>query len=317
MSMIPCGDAAGEPYSIIRVRDGRALGYIEVGKPGGTPVLHFHGHGSSRLEALALANMAAALGVRLIALDRPGIGRSDAREGGRILDWPDDVTDVADQLGLERFAVEGISGGGPYALACASRIPHRLTACGLVSPLSPPELVKQAGVRWMRAAWRLGQTFPEETRACLGIVFPRSTVTVRRIERRLLRLSLCVSKADRRVLRSPEIRTWLARAFAESRRQGPQAIRDEVMMQMGAWGFGPEQIDLENIFLWHGARDHLLPVATARLLAQRLPRCRATFYPDDGHLSVLANHAQEVFTALASQRPASSVPVRRVGDRRG
>lgn len=135
----------------LRLRDGRALGYVEVGKHDGVPILHFHGNGTSRLEVLVVAAAAERLAVRLIGLDRPGIGRSAARTDYRRLDWPADVAEVADQVGLERFAVEGLSGGGPYALACADHIPQRLTACGLISPAAGP-FIKQAGTAALRAA---------------------------------------------------------------------------------------------------------------------------------------------------------------------
>src|SRR5579864_1224257 len=108
-----------EPVSLLTLRDGRALAYLEVGRGDGAPVFHFHGHGSSRLEALALAHAAENAGVRLIALDRPGIGYSAPKSGDRLLDWPSDVAEAADQLGIVRFAVQGMSAGGPYALACA------------------------------------------------------------------------------------------------------------------------------------------------------------------------------------------------------
>src|SRR5690242_21633757 len=119
--------ASGIPItdSTIQLRDGRALGYMEVGKSDGAPIFHFHGNGTSRLEVLTVQAVAENVGVRLIGLDRPGIGRSDAKAGYRLLDWPDDVVEVAEALGIERFAVEGLSGGGPYALACAYKTPHR------------------------------------------------------------------------------------------------------------------------------------------------------------------------------------------------
>ena len=82
------------------------------------PIFHCHGSGSSRLEVKLLAAAAVSQGVRLIGLDRPGIGHSDPKTGYQLLNWPDDVGEVADQLGIERFAIEGISAGGPYALAC-------------------------------------------------------------------------------------------------------------------------------------------------------------------------------------------------------
>ena len=108
--------------STIRLQDGRRLGYADLGDAGGTPVFYFHGFPSSRLEACMVEEHARRLGVRLLAVDRPGYGLSDDLPGRTIPDWPDDVVALADALGLERFAVVGSSGGGPYAIACAARI---------------------------------------------------------------------------------------------------------------------------------------------------------------------------------------------------
>ena len=71
-------------------------------------------------------------------------------------------------------------------------------------------------------------------------------------------------------------------------------------MEILPWGFPIEQTTFENIFLWHGERDRVIPVRPARLLAQALPHCRATYYPDEGHFSVLANHAKDIANALRS-----------------
>ena len=80
------------------------------------------------------------LHIRAIVPDRPGYGLSDFQRHRRLLDWPADVEQLADHLGLERFAVLGVSGGGPHAAACAYAIPHRLTRVGLVSSAAPLEL---------------------------------------------------------------------------------------------------------------------------------------------------------------------------------
>src|SRR5439155_22464969 len=115
----------------IQLRDGMTLGYADYGISEGNALFYFHGHPGSRLEARFLADQAAQVGIRLIGIDRPGMGLSSFQAGRRVLDWPDDVVALADSLQLDRFAVVGFSGGDPYALACAYKIPHRLTACGI------------------------------------------------------------------------------------------------------------------------------------------------------------------------------------------
>ena len=121
----------------IVLRDGRRLGYLDQGPRDGRPVLFFHGLGTSRVICPIDEPAAHDLGLRLIAVDRPGIGLSDRLPRRRLLDWPSDVAELADQLGLADIAVIGWSGGGPYAAACAYLLPERVRAAGLVSAPSP------------------------------------------------------------------------------------------------------------------------------------------------------------------------------------
>lgn len=115
--------------------DGRRLGYSECGDPNGALVLYFHGTPGSRIETRLIAGEAAAGGVRLIAVERPGIGLSDYQQGRTILDWPADVENFAAAIGYGEapFGVIGLSGGAPYALACVKCIPQRMTHVALVS----------------------------------------------------------------------------------------------------------------------------------------------------------------------------------------
>jgi molybdopterin-guanine dinucleotide biosynthesis protein A len=117
----------------VRVRDGRRLGYAEYGDPAGFPVMFFHGTPGSRLKGSICADAAAGAGARLICPERPGYGLSDPKRGRRLLDWPDDVVDLAAGLGVDRFAVVGTSGGGPHTVACAYKIPERLTAVAILA----------------------------------------------------------------------------------------------------------------------------------------------------------------------------------------
>ena len=124
----------------IKLKDGRKLGYADLGNPDANSVVfHFHGFPGSRLEAMLLANKATSE-YRIISIDRPGMGLSDFKKNRTLLDWPDDVIELADALEIDKFAVEGISGGGPYAAACAYKIPKRLTSCGIISGVASKDL---------------------------------------------------------------------------------------------------------------------------------------------------------------------------------
>jgi len=118
----------------IKLSDGRSLGYAQYGDIHGRPLLYFHGLPGSRLDSSGPAPSAIAekLGIRVVALDRPGFGLSDFQPERTLGDWPKDVVEAADALSLNTFAVLGLSGGGPYDAACARYISERLTAATVV-----------------------------------------------------------------------------------------------------------------------------------------------------------------------------------------
>lgn len=288
-----------ERISPLQLCDGRRVDVLEVGDRDGFPIFHFHGNGTSALEVLLVEAVAQRHGIRLIGLSRPGIGGSDARPGYRLLDWPDDVAEVADQLGIERFAVEGLSGGGPYALACASKIAPRLTGCGLISTatgsfasqFAPPSMRAALWLlthqpRLMQALLRLGATFQGSDEAS--------------IEKRLLRNRKRLGTADHQLLDIPQIRTSFARAIADGSRQGADTPAKDGLIFVGPWGFRPEEISFEKVYLWQGEQDRVMSAVAARRLSQALPHCTATFYPEEGHLSTFVNHVQEIWKALQS-----------------
>lgn len=282
----------------IRLRDGRSMGVTSVGKDDGFPIIHCHGSGSSRLEVNLLAEKASEEGVRLIGLDRPGIGLSDPKTGYRLLDWPDDVLEVADQLGIDRFAVEGLSAGGPFALACAYKIPHRLTACGLISTVSQPDLVIRSGTRSMRIMWWIGAHAPHLMLFYARLVQRLTGSDEASIEKYLVRYASRLGEADKQLLNDPEIRRSVVQAMGESFRQGSKGNLEVVLTEIQPWGFQIDQVTFEKLFLWHGEQDKIMPFAPARLLAQKLPHCTATFYPDEGHFSTIVNNAQDIFHQL-------------------
>jgi pimeloyl-ACP methyl ester carboxylesterase len=146
----------------MKLRDGRRLAYSELGDPDGIPIFHQHGMPGSRVEHVAEPELYRSLGVRVITPDRPGYGLSDPDPQSPLLDWPSDIEELADHLGLSRFGIIGLSGGGIYALACAAAIPHRLTnvvVTGCPGPMQRSGAL--AGMRFMtRAGVWLGAQAP-------------------------------------------------------------------------------------------------------------------------------------------------------------
>lgn len=146
---------------IFKLETERKLGYAEYGVKGGHPVFYFHGYPGSRLEAGLMKDHWERNDIHLISVDRPGMGLSDFQPHRTILDQPDDVMELAAHLGLDGYRVLGMSGGGPYALACAYKIPsEKITSCTVISGSGPYYLTQEGlekGERYMLPSPR---TFP-------------------------------------------------------------------------------------------------------------------------------------------------------------
>lgn len=292
------GAGENERHSTVQLRDGRALGYLEVGRRDGPVVIHCHGGGSSRLEVLFLAEAASDLGIRLIGIDRPGIGRSDPHDYPSLFDWAGDVQDLADQLRVDTFAIQGMSKGGPYALACAHRLAKRVRACGLISTVPPADTMREKGPLGMRLIWWLGRRHPDAFRLLLHWAFTDKSSSPLDAEMQMRRARRWLSKADREALAPASMRALAARVYAEHHRHGGIGARSDARLSMRAWGFDLQTVPVRKLFLWHGKEDRLIGYLMAEALAAALPHCISKFYSGEGHISVLMNHAGEILARM-------------------
>jgi pimeloyl-ACP methyl ester carboxylesterase len=280
---------------ILALPGGRRLGYADYGDPKGAPLFAFHGTPGSRLM-LALADRPArSLRVRLIAPDRPGFGCSDFQPGRTFADWPDDVCALADALGLGRFAVAGISGGGPYAAACAWKVPHRLTSVGILSSVGP--LVGSQATanlsRRHRLVFGLAARSPRLARPAMEAV----RLGWRRFPDRLFaRLVAWTPPQDRAIITRPEVRACLIDGLVDAFRGGGRGVAHELVLFGSPWGFPLQEIRLP-VRLWHGQADALVPPAMGRRIAASIPRCEAVFVPRAGHYWVF-DHIEELLRAV-------------------
>jgi len=224
------------------------LGVAEYGHPGGRPVLYFHGFPGSRLEASAADAVAGSLRIRLIAFDRPGMGRSPFQSGRTIPDIAFDVARLADGLGIARFAVLGVSGGAPYALACGLRLPARVDRIGLISPAGPfAEKRYQAALGWnARALLRLANLAPALYRRALR---KASRVLAKDAERFLRRSAERLGAPDREVLLGNL--PLFAENLREALRNGDDGVVREGELLARPWGFLPHEVR-QPVLLWHG-----------------------------------------------------------------
>lgn len=283
----------------LTLQDGRMLGYAEFGDPAGHPVIYCHGFPASRFEAGLAHRAAIDANIRLLSFDRPGYGISDHKPDRTLLDWASDMEDVADYLGFERFSVIGVSGGAPYALACAYALPHRLASTAIVCGLAPTHEAKSRhDMMWtLRTGLFLGRKAPRLLKwIYAGIISPLPRWQPKGAT---WLLNLTHAGADRDSLRYTDLKVTLAQSVREAFRQGPAAAIRDVELYARDWGFDLTAIDT-RVDLWHGEEDPTLPVSMGRSLAAMLPSCRAHFVVGEGHFSLPINYASEILRVLVA-----------------
>ena len=280
----------------ISLQDTRFLGYSEIGPSGGRPVFYAHGFPGSRLDAIIAEDTAVERDIRIIGIDRPGYGLSGYQPCRTLVDWPDDLTALANTLGIERFSVVGVSGGGPYAAACAWKIPERLISVGIIcglGPLNAPHIMD--GMILMN---RWGLHLARRSPFLTALVFKISAFMLRNHSEYLVRrLAARVKGADRNFLKRKETAFILASSFRESVRQGFSGPLHDLMLYSRPWDFRPEDIRMP-VHLWHGMQDTIVPPGMGRFMSRTIPQCRRHFYEDEGHFSILANRLDEILCTL-------------------
>jgi len=278
----------------IKLRDGRSLGYAEYGTPEGKPVFYFHGFPSSRMDwpLFDTDAIAARLNARIVAADRPGYGLSDFKRGRKILDWPDDVIELANALQVDRFAVLGISGGGPYALACAYRIPGRLTTTSIVCGMGPSEAP--------RARDGTAMLLPGKSALMRKLFLMLMAMGLRRNPDRFLsQMKDAVAEPDKLLLAQPEVVQTFIYSMREAFRSGTRGASWDAVLYKRPWGYHLQDISMQ-LHLWHGDLDTQVPVSVGQYVANAVPDCKAKFLPDEAHLSLAHNYIEEILSILVA-----------------
>lgn len=278
--------------------DGRTVAFDIHGDPDGRPVLYLHGVPSSSLEVhvFGLPEAARQAGVKLVTIDRPGIGSTDPQPGRTLADVADDVAAVADALDHPRFALLGYSAGSPSALATATRLGDRITMLGIVSGIAPgdrPELTDGQAAEVARMfGW--ARNHPRRLRVMLhGMRFA-------------LHLPALVAKsaakgapaADRAVLARDGATKHFAAMLNAAFHQGIDGVATEFGLAAGPWPFVLQSITLP-VRIWHGEQDRNAPIAAARWLEAQLGDASLSIEPQDGHASLIANQATSILAELA------------------
>jgi len=266
----------------IKLNDGRTFGFAEYGHPEGKPVIYFNGSGGSRLDYPNNLSMLSKIGVRLISTDRPGHGLSDPQPNRKLLDLADDISQLADQLTIDRFYVMGHSAGGPYALSCAYKLSSQINACTLVSSPAPPERpkpYKSLSVSFRVLLYAI-RNYPK-----INYFFRKQMIKaiqgdVEQVGKRLLS---GFPKEDQNQLLKPNVLKITVKALKEGYRQGYDGPAHDDIVINSPWEFLIQNITVPTN-IWHGENDRNVPINQGEYLHKMIPNSKFTLINDQAHL---------------------------------
>ncbi|WP_460724183.1 alpha/beta fold hydrolase [Nocardia heshunensis] len=273
------------------------VSYAEYGAQDGMPVLYCHGVPGTHLEGEAFDEAGLAAGVRVIAVDRPGMAQSSLPAGERVADWVTTVAALADRLELERFSVIGVSGGGPYALAIAAGLPDRVSGVALVSAPAPVEV--QADAADLDPVARKRRRGLNVLRRVPFLVHPMAvemSMVIRR-NKGVAGLVAQMAAVDRdRVEGDAELTAKLEANLRSSFEQGSRGFATDIRLVFTRdWGFSLAEVRAP-VQIWHGDADGNVPADDALSLAAALPRSSTHIVAGAGHLLFVDRAADILFS---------------------
>lgn len=286
--------------SEVRTRDGRRLAYVEVGDSNGPLVIHNHGGPSSRLEVLLLAASAAANGIRLIGVDRPGMGQSSAQKVRSYAGWADDLTAIADALGYRKFGVTGWSEGGPWALAAAAYIdPGRLRHVSSIAPGSYGAFGDNSAAPYLSKVDALGGFLALRLRPAFRLMYAALGYSAKNMRDGFVRtLRKSVNEYDREVLSRPEVEKQFADAVAECFAHGSEGLVRDAELLYRQWDFDLSRIS-RPVHMWQGLDDRLVPDPINKAVSDAMPG--AVWHPVEGAGHFVAIGSGDEILAVAAQ----------------
>jgi pimeloyl-ACP methyl ester carboxylesterase len=281
----------------IAVGDDRQIGFAEFGDPQGRAVFWLHGTPGARrqipMEARVYAEQQQ---IRLIGVDRPGIGSSTPHQYDTVFAFADDLRTIADTLGIDKLLVIGLSGGGPYTLACAAAMPERVVAAGVLGGVAPARGADAIGGGVM---------------AFGTVVAPLLEVAggpIRLAASALVRLARPVAspaldlygrmspEADRRMLARPEFKAMFLDDLLNGSRKQLAAPFADVVVFARDWGFRLDEVKVP-VRWWHGDHDHIVPFAHGEHVVSKLADAQLYHLPGESHLAGLG-YAEEILGTM-------------------
>lgn len=282
----------------IAVGEDRQLGFAEFGAPQGRAVFWLHGTpGARRQIPVEARRYATEANIRLIGVDRPGIGSSTPYQYESVSQFADDLRTVADTLGIDKMAVIGLSGGGPYTLACAAAMPKRVVAVGILGGVAPavgPDAIDSGLMRLARFA----EPVLDRAGRPISVLAAGLIKMIRPVASPALEIYARLSpEGDREMLSRPEFKAmFLDDLLNGSRKQLAAPIADAILFAR-PWGFRLHDVTVP-VYWWHGDADHIVPFSHGKHAVALLPDARLHPIPGESHLAGLGRAEEILHTML-------------------
>lgn len=281
----------------IAVGEDRQIGFAEFGDPQGRAVFWLHGTPGARrqipLEARVFAEQR---GIRLIGLDRPGIGSSTPFQYDNVLSFANDFTTIADTLGVDKMAVVGLSGGGPYTLGCAAALPERVVAAGVLGGVAPTVGPDAIGGGLM-ALGTVAAPLIEVAGGPIRLAASTFIRLVRPVAEPAVYLYAAISpEADRKMLVRPEFKAMFLDDLLNGSRKQLAAPFADIVVFARDWGFRLDEVKVP-VRWWHGDRDHIVPFTHGQHVVNGLPDAELYHLPGESHLAGLGR-AEDILSSM-------------------
>ena len=282
----------------IAVGDDRQIGFAEFGDPQGRAVFWLHGTPGARRQIPMEARVyAERRQIRLIGIDRPGIGSSTPYQYDTVFAFADDLRTIADTLGIDKMEVIGLSGGGPYALACAAAMPDRVMAAGVIGGVAPTTgsdgiaggVMGSVGLRVAPLLQVAGGPIGLAASALIRLIRPLASPAADLYGR-------VSPEADRRLLARPEIKAMFLDDLLNGSRKQMAAPFADVVVFARDWGFRLDEVKVP-VRWWHGDHDHIVPFEHGLHVVAKLPDVEMYHLPGESHLAGLGR-AEEILGTM-------------------
>lgn len=284
--------------NMITLADGRVLGYTEYGDSKGYPIFYFHGGQESRLSSKFMDSTAKNLNIRIISADRPGIGLSTFQENRQFLNWGNDISELANFLGLNKYSIFGLSGGAPHVLACIISDASRIENASIISGAAPYDYKGTLKGMWFPvklihwiASWKKDKQLKK-------IIQNDFEGLVNKPENRIKQFQNYLPAPDKKLMTEhPEYGWEFIEGSIESYKQGIDGVVQEWKLYVSDWGMDLKTIQIP-LTLWYGSDDKMAPVHRGIYYQKYLPNATLKIIKNEGHFSLIRNHLQEILIEL-------------------